>query len=175
MELNRLRMVMVIVSGIIYGLILVSVPFRVKYVMKRSGKLIVSTAKKNIMFQIVSVILSGALLGILFFRELGFFSDLIICLVAILGSAMGSEDGALSGKNGLYENGLIGNGHFLPLSEIVALPALSYSKEEQEALNQNVMMVTTESKGTVNYLFDSAEEKKLVENELLKLNPALKP
>ncbi len=173
MNSNTQRMILVVAAAIIYILILASSPFRLKYVLKRAGKLIVAVQKKKIFMQILILIFAALLIFLLFFRELGLFIDVIICLVAILGAAMGSEEMLLNKASGLYENGIIYNGNFLPLKEIYALPTLSYSKEEQESLDPRVLSVTTDKKGTVNYYFASAEEKNSVQNELLKLNPSL--
>lgn len=174
MEMEKVRLMMVFAGAAVYMLVLASIPLRLKLIMRKAGNLVVPIAKKNIVMQIGIMILSGCLIGILAVRELGLFVDAVILLVGIIGVVMGSQDAFLSGKGGLYENGIIGNGCFVSISEINALPALSYTKEEREALNQTVLMVSTENRGIINFLFDTEEEKKNIENELLKLKPGLK-
>lgn len=173
MPISNQRLFLVIASAVVYFLILFSIPLRIKYIMNRTGKKLVSVEKKNILLQVLIIVFAGLLIGVLLIRELGLMTDIVISLVAILGVAMGSEEVALNDKCGLYEKGIIGNGHFLPLTEIFALPALSYSKEEQEALDPRVLMVTTDKKGTVNFIYSSPEEKDLIEKGLLSLNPGL--
>lgn len=167
------RFIIFLAGLIVYFLIIVTIPLRIKFIMNRTGKLLVKVQGKSIAMQILVIILSGLLIGLLLFRELGFFTDVVICFVGILGCAMGSEDAALNNKCGLYEKGIIGSGHFLPLSEIYALPALSYSKEEQDVLDPKVLMIMTDKKGVVNFSFSTAEEKREVENGLLALNSGL--
>lgn len=173
MALSNQRIIMVLASAIVYFLILASLPLRIKMIMKKAGKNLVAVQGKNILMQILIIIVSGLLIGMLYIRELGFFADIVICLVGILGCAMGAEEAALNNKCGLYENGIIGNGRFLPLSEIFALPTLTYSKEEQAALDQKVLVVTTDKNGTVNFLYATPEEKDLMEKGLISLNPGL--
>lgn len=172
--MNTQRFILIAATAIVYLLILATAPLRLKYILKKAGNIIVPAQKKPIFMQVLILIFAALLIFLLFFRELGTAIDLIICLVAILGAAMGSEEAILSKVPGLYKNGIIFNGNFLPLSEIFALPTLSYSKAEQKKLNPCVLTITTDKKGTLNYIFSSEEEKKYIQDGLLQLNPSLK-
>ena len=158
---------------LIYLVIIASIPLRVRFILKKAGKILVPVLEKKVLLQYVTIVISGFLIVILFFRELGFVYDCIICLVSILGCAMSSEEICLNKKCGLYQNGLIANGHFLPLEEIYALPVLSYEKEVQDSMDPRILVITTNRQGTVNYVFSSAEEKLQVQNGILKLKPGL--
>lgn len=171
---QNLRLFIVLLSAFIFLIIIFSIPFRTKYIIKCAGKLILPVYNNHPIIPVFIIILSALLITIIGFKELGFISDTIICLVSILGVAMGSEEVALYNKWGVYTNGLIGNGHFLALKEIYALPYLSYTKEEQEQYNNKVLPITTDKRGTINFIYKTEKECEDVKNALLKLAPDLR-
>ena len=174
MNFNDYRFLLIISALAVFLLLLFSIPFRKKNYSNKAGKNLVKTSEnKKYLMNYLSIIFAAFLIAILFFRNLGFVYNLIICLVALLAVYMGTEEIVLNGLSGLYENALIGNGKYLSLSEIFVLPVLSYSKEEQAALDQRILVITTEKKGSVNFIFSSEDEKNFVENQLLKLKPEL--
>ena len=171
--MERIRLLLICVSFVMYVLMLVSVPLRKKIILKRAGRCILKIRKNRLFMQVVAITFAGLLLALLFIRNLGSAGNVIICLVSILATAMSSEEIALNDVSGLYENGIIADGHFLMLSEIFAIPALSYSKEEQERQNANALVIQTDKRGVVTFAFPTPRERDAVLDGLLKLNPNL--
>lgn len=178
MNLNGFNLISA-VSAVLYFLILVFVLIKTKVMVKSAGKIIISFKKKNILFQILTMIFSALLVFIIGVKSLGVFTDSVVCLVALLGCFMSFNEILANGFCGLYENGLIGNGHFLPFEKILALPLLSASKEggtsefSSPEINPRILLVKTERNSAEQFIFSSEEEKDFVQKEILKRNPGL--
>lgn len=179
MNLNGFNLISV-VSAVLYFLILVFVLVKTKIMVKSAGKIIISFKKKNILFQILTMIFSALLVFIIGVKSLGVFTDSVVCLVALLGCYMSSNEILANGFCGLYENGLIGNGHFLPFEKILALPLLSASNEggasefsSSPGIDPRILLVKTERNSAEQFIFSSEEEKDFVQKEILKRNPGL--
>lgn len=175
MDLNVFRFAVLAVSVFCYFLILVSIPLRIKSILKRAGKCVLRIKGKNFVIQILIIISCGGILALLGFRELGAVGDSIVCLVAILGVAIGSEEAGLFRHCGIYENGIISGGRYLPLSEIYSIPSLNLSEEEQKSNESSALKLITEKKGTVTFVYESPEERREVLEKILELRPELKP
>lgn len=184
MNLNGFYLISV-VSAVLYFLILVFVLVKTKIMVKSAGKIIISFKKKNILFQILTMIFSALLVFIIGVKSLGVFTDSVVCLVALLGCYMSSNEILANGFCGLYENGLIGNGligngHFLPFEKILELPLLSASNEggasefsSSPGIDPRILLVKTERNSAEQFIFSSGEEKDFVQKEILKRNPGL--
>lgn len=166
MDLKVFRFAVLAVSVFCYFLILVSIPLRIKSILKRAGKCVFRIKGKNFVIQILIIISCGGILALLGFRELGAVGDSIVCLVAILGVAIGSEEAGLFSHCGIYENGIISGGRYLPLSEIYSI---------QKSNESSALKLITEKKGTVTFVYESPEERREVLEKILELRPELKP
>lgn len=169
---NLLHNIFFYFSLVISFVILCLIPFRRKLILQKAGELIYSTSKKNILSSILIIVLSFALIVVLYFRNLGNFISAIIYCVAILAVTMSSNEIALSKYNGIYKNGIVGNGNFLAFSEIYAIPLLTCSKEEQEQDASSVIKFITNKKGNVSFGFSDSEEQKKVLKLIVELNPS---
>ncbi|WP_288805948.1 hypothetical protein [uncultured Treponema sp.] len=174
MTQKTLKTVIILCAAFIYIIILLTTPLRRTYILKKAGKQLLAVHNKQLLLPLLIMIFSGALIALLAFKDMSLSATVIICTVAILGAAMGTEETALFNKCGVYENGLIGGGHFLPLKEIYALPVLSYTEEEQQRQNERVLRVTTDKRGTITFVYDTPEECKAVIDTLLSIAPDLK-
>ena len=156
------REIAVISSLIICVLIVSTSPLRVKKILKKTGEKLVGVKMGNFLMPSLVLVFSFLILLLMKFRELGRAGDLVLCLVAILGSAIGSEEFFLGRHSGLYQNAIIGNGHYLLLSEIFRVPFLCLDREEQEKSEITEFKVITNRKASVTFRFLSAEDCKNV-------------
>lgn len=166
------RTLLIFASFIIYLIILVTIPIRRRYILSKLGKIRVRVLKKNTKMQVLCVLIAGIVILLLLFRDFGIFVNLIICLTAILAAAMSSEDASLSSFAGLYEKGIIGEGHFLLVSEMFSiLEPDSFVSQETAS---RTLRIQTVKKGIVTFTFALQEEKKAVFESLLEICPSLK-
>lgn len=168
-EIGKVRFVLAVVSTVLYFLILISIPFRTKFILSKAGKKIVGGKIHGLFLPILIMVCSFLLIFVVYFKELSFIVDLITCLVGLLGAAMGSEEAALSNIGGLYENGLVGTGHYLPLKEIYHIKEFDWSQEDWENSDKRVFHVVTDKKGTVPFVCTSEEECKEMLDVLKKI------
>ncbi|MGP1367737.1 MAG: hypothetical protein ACTTKX_00590 [Treponema sp.] len=163
-----------IVSPLIYIFIVVSMPLRRKFILKRAGNRILAVNKKNTILPVLIMLSCAVLMAIIQIKKLGTTTDIIVLLIATLGAAMGSSEISLNGSEGVYTNGLIGSGHFLPLSEIYALPAYDELQKNPTDFNHKVLKIVTDRRGAVSFFYSTPEECKSVIEALVKLSPSLK-
>lgn len=168
------NLILEIVSGVIYLLVLASIPLRAMYIEKKAGKKIIGLKSKSIVLPVLILFFSAMILVIVAAKKMGFGINLIACLVAILGGALGSQEIALRNKCGIYENGLIGTGNFLPVKEIYGIQELGWTEAERDEHDKRVIHIITDKKGTVPYLCDDEEQAKEVIEGLKKICPSLK-
>ena len=112
MTQKTLKTVIILCAAFIYIVILLTTPLRRTYILKKAGKQLLAVHNKQLLLPLLIMIFSGALIALLGFKDMSLSATVIICTVAILGAAMGTEETALFNKCGVYENGLIGGGHF---------------------------------------------------------------
>ena len=172
MEKN-IQLISFVISVVIAAVILCFIPFHRKKILQKVGECVFSTKGRKIFPSAIVIVLSFALMVVLFFRNMGVFVNIVIYAVAILAITMSSSEISLSKYNGIYKNGIIGNGHFLLFSEIYAIPVLGFSKEEQENLLSNSIKIITTKKGNVSFMFADYQEQKEALKFILELNPSL--
>lgn len=160
-------------AAVLYAAIIASIPIRRRIILKRAGTAVFSVAKKNPLHLLLILVCCAVLIALLWVKELGLPTDITVLLVALLGAVMGAAELSLNGCAGVYTNSLIGSGHFLPLSEIYALPMLDTLKSEGDAFNHLEMKVITNQRGKVSFHYTSADECRAVLEHLVKLSPSL--
>lgn len=153
--------------------IVLTFPIRARFIIRKAGDLIVPIKKKTVALPLMIVLFSAFLLVILFFKQLSIFVALITMLVAVLGAAIGTQELALHDKCGLYQNGLVGATHYLPVKEIYGIEELGWSKEEREEHSSNVIHIITDKKGMVPFICEDEEQTKKVLAALVEICPAL--
>ncbi len=119
------------------------------------------------------MIFSALLIFMVWLRDLGIFTDIIVCLVAVLGCAMSLNEIFMNRFCGLYENGLVGNGRFFPFGQILAVKNLPYSNPEEKDIGSRILILTTEKNHSEQFIFSSEEERKSIQNEILRRNPGI--
>lgn len=159
-------------AGIIFLIVMMTIPLRVKLVLKKAGEIKVRLSKKNVVLQYFVIIVSAVIIGLLYFRNIGLLNSVIVCTVAVLGTVMGTEEIAFCSRSGLYENGIIANGRFLAVDEIYSIAENSSGTGEVRYVN--LISFQTDKNGIVNISFVSEDEKKAVLDELIKIKPSLK-
>ncbi|MBD5411080.1 MAG: hypothetical protein HDR53_08415 [Treponema sp.] len=171
-----MRFMVVIAATTFYILIIATIPIRLKYIAKRIGEKIFSTVPKKPFLNILTLIFSALLIVLLFFRDAGLLGTIVICLVAIIGAAMGSEELALLKKSGVYKNGILFGGNYIPLNEIYALQFFYNETEDKYANEENkrVLKILTNKRGTITLIYASEEECRKVVNTLKKLSPTIR-
>lgn len=145
MDVNK---IIFLISFIILFLLFVSIPLRIEIVKKKSGKLVKKLAKK-LSPKFILIYMMGFLLIVLSYM-VG-FSPLyqgILSACALLGEEYAMREFAFSGKNGLYEKGLISNGQFIQYSNITKI----------QRYNQTVLILFVFLKTNVNMFFEKEEE-----------------
>ena len=161
-----------ICAGIIFLIVIVTSPLRVKLVLKKAGVIKIRFTKKKVVLQYFIVVVSAVIIALLYFRNLGLLNSVIVSAVAVLGTVMGTEEIVLNGCSGLYENGIIANGRFLGMQEIYCIADDSSASCEIRYTNR--ISVQTEKRGIVNFSFLTEEERTAVFEELIKIKPSLK-
>lgn len=173
MNSYELRVIFVVSAAVLYLLAFFLVPLKIKFLLKKTGNLVVPAKKKTVFLNILILIFSALLVFFVWLRDLGLFTDAVVCLVAVLGCVMSLNEIFLNKFCGLYEKGLVGNGSFLPLEKITALPLLKCSEDELKNIDPRILVVSTEKNPSEQFVFSTEEEKNLVRSEILKLKPEL--
>lgn len=173
MNSNDFRLISVIVCAALYFLNFIFVPIKIKVALKNSGKKIISVKKKKIFLQVLIMIFSALLILMVWLRDLGIFTDIIICLVAVLGCAMSLNEIFMNRFCGLYENGLAGNGRFFSFGQILSVKNLSYSDSGEDGISSRILILTTAKNHSEQFIFSSEEERKSIQDEILKRNPGI--
>lgn len=141
--------------------------------LKKSGKKIISVRKKNIFLQVLILIFSALLILMVWLRDLGSLTDIVVCLVAVLGCTMSLNEIFMNRFCGLYEKGLVGNGRFLPFEKILAVKNLSFSEQAAQEIAPRILILATEKNPSEQFIFSSKEERLSIQNEILKRNPEI--
>lgn len=167
------RPFLIVISFCAYAAILISMPFRTKKILKKAGNVVVQAKRKQLVLPVIVIVCCAALIFLLLIRDFGIMTNFVICLVAILGVSMGSAEASLNNCSGVYENGLIGGGHYLPFAEIAAIPSLSGRDAPSGTDSSNVLHVTTNKKGSVSFIYADEAECAAVLEAVLRLAPNL--
>lgn len=173
MNSYELRVIFVVSAAALYLVAFFLVPLKIKFLLKKTGNLVVPAKKKNVFLNILILIFSALLVFFVWLRDLGLFTDAVVCLVAVLGCVMSLNEIFLNKFCGLYEKGLVGNGGFLSLEKITALPLLKCSEDDLKNIDSRILVVSTEKNPSEQFVFSTEEEKNFVQSEILKLKPEL--
>ena len=87
---------------------------------------------------------------------------------------MAMNDYAFFKMSGVYSNGILINGSFIPYSTITCFPILQLPQEEQEKYDHSSLVISTTKKPTVTLLFASEEECKQAVEKMIEMKPELK-
>ena len=79
------REIAVLSSFFICLVIVATSSLRIRFILKKAGKRLVSAKMGNALIQVLVLVFSFLILLLMKFRELGAAGDVVLCLVAILG------------------------------------------------------------------------------------------
>ncbi len=165
-----IRYLLIAVSYLFAVLIITSIPIRTKEIEKKTGECKLGIKNKAKVINLPVLFLCLVLIAILFFRDLGIFMNIVVCLTALLGTYMISRIMIFDKKKGIYEKGIITTDQFISFSEIVSIPSFEW----EERNSSDSFDVITKKHGTVTVLFPSAEECQKAEKLIVQFEPRLK-
>lgn len=151
------NLILVIMSYILFAGSIVAIPIKRKNVMKLTGKSLITFPKKKFGYFIAVDIVAFILITILFFIRYSGFVSLVLCGCGVLGAWIIVGEAALGPIYGLYENGFVASGKFIPFDDIVTYPVFNLPKSEQKNHPDNVLVIASKRYGNMEILFDSAE------------------
>lgn len=163
-----------IVSVAIYAAMFIAIPVRRKIAKKNSGKLLMKIAEPALYRSTVIILLSLMLIIFAKVRDFKLVSQLILVGCGLLGEYMSMNDYAYFRMSGVYENGILVNGTFLPFENITCFPILQLPEEEQEKYDKSSLVLATTKKPTVTLMFASEEECAEAVEKILEVKPELK-
>ena len=148
----------ILIAGyILFASSLVAIPLKRKIVMAVTGELLYGFPKKRIGFMIGVEIAAAVLITLSFFIRYTFFVTVILCGCGVLGAWIIVGEAALGKYYGLYENGIIGAGKYIPYDDILGFPVLNLPKNEQLNHPQNVLIFISRKYGNVELSFETDE------------------
>lgn len=147
-----------LVSTGIFFVLFFTIPFRVRNLKKNAGECILKLTQASV-YKAVFIYLAGFLL-IIFTMLIKFYPlyQCIFCLCALLGENIAMREFIMSGKYGVYENGIIASTQFVRFSDILSFPVLELPTEERERYNPCELSIVSKSKSNITLIFASKEE-----------------
>ena len=108
-----------------------TIKLREKKIDRDLGKCSVQFVRKTNKLIIPVVIFAIALVAVQFFRDFQFYINIILDVVAVLGTELAIRDFIFQKKAGIYENAMIADGRIIKRNDIIALPTLKYEESEE--------------------------------------------
>ena len=154
MDINLL---LVLISYVLVGASFISIPLKRKNVMAEVGNPILLFPKKGYGFTIGVQVVAIILITILFFIRYTVFVSIVLCGCGVLGAWIVVGEAALGPKYGLYKNGIVAVGKYIPYSDIITYPVFNLPKKEQLNHPGNVLVIACRKYGNVEITFESDE------------------
>ena len=158
-----------------YIVILCTIPFRRKKILREAGKLILPLNVKSSKKWIAIAVATFILLLVVPLRNYSWFVNIVLLLTALVATEISAREASGSGKGGIYEKMLISGTSAVFWSEVYSLPTLSYENDEETTQVDFKTLRVLMNDGRENLiLFSNEEERKLALETILKLVPRLK-
>lgn len=158
-----------------YTALLVSWPLRLKKLRRKAGAPVLPLKRKQNALMYAVLVCAPLLIVLQTVRDFGLPVNAVLCGCALFGAEVVIRDRILGGMAGVYEHALVADGRFFLLSDITALPTLSYEDgSEQESLYARSLKVVTRTSGVVFIGFADENERNAAVDVLVKLKPELK-
>jgi len=106
---------------------------------------------------------------------MGTFVNCIMCAIGVLGTEMAVQEVITAKCCGVYANGLIAEGRFIPFSDILGIPLLSLPKNKQELHDTGVLELVTKKRTNMQIIYSTEDECRRVVEKLVELEPRLNP
>lgn len=148
-------------SALYFIIQLCLIPSWRKRVTKKSGSLILKTVSPKNSKNIAAFILCWALVFFSLITRTSIFLCCLMCAVSCLACYIAAKETVYAKLNGIYENGLIGSGRFIPFEKIQAFQNVSWNKPETQNTNSLAIQLKTEKQqdgGIVFIEFESSAE-----------------
>lgn len=173
--MNMITAAIVIVSLCGYAALVCSAPFRRKAMLKKAGAFELPVKPRLIRFAVLVLICCPFLIGLVLLRDMGIFVDCIMCAVGLLGTEMAVREVMTTRCSGVYANGIIAEGRFIPFSDVLGIPLFSLSKKEQCAHDNGILELVTKKRTNLQIAYAGEEECRRVLEKIVELEPRLKP
>lgn len=158
-----------IISYVLFIASLVFIPLKRKNVVNMAGKCLLSLPRKKYGYFIGVDVVAVVLITLIFFIRYSPLVTVVLCGCGVLGSWIIAGEAALGPKNGLYENGMIFIGKYIPYDDIVTFPIFNLPKYEQKNHPGNVLALVSGKYGSVEIAFDSDSDCQQVVRKLKEL------
>lgn len=162
------------VSFFLYVLLIVSIPLRKKYALKKAGSCIIAVKKRKDAAGLGVLICCPVLIATLLLRNLAPYMNVVIGVVALTAAELTVRELSYASISGLYENGIIGSGRYISFDDIISLPLLQLPKNERIKYNGAILQLATKKHGIVQITFADETECVRITTELLKMQKRLK-
>ena len=156
--------------------ILCTIPHRRKNISVRAGACLLplkaSASKKWIAIAVTGFIL----LLVVPLRNYGWFVNIVLLATALLATEIAAREAGGCGKAGIYQNMLISGTNAILWSDILSLPTLAYENDpETTQVDFKILRVILKDGRENQILFENEEERNKAVEEILRLEPRLKP
>ena len=152
METN---VIIMIISYLIFFAMFIAMPFRQKKIIQQAGNEVLKIHKKISALYVLVFMLGFFIIAISVINNFSIVMQSVFCACALLGEEIAMREFMFSGRHGLYENGFILGGMYVPYDQIRAFPVLALPKDEQE----NYGFVKTKKKSVPNEFKKSNNKK----------------
>lgn len=159
-----------------YIILIATWPLRKKKIVSDLGNCVLATSRKTNALFIVVIVCAPLLIVLTRFRDFGLTINAVLAVSALLAAEVSIRDRIFASISGVYQNGIVVDGRYLPYDQIKALPTLGYDEEaeaEQNELYERALKIVTEKSGVVYVGFASKEEKDAAIVAILEQEPRL--
>ena len=169
--MNVVTLIIVIVSLCAYAALIAFLPLRKARMLKSAGSYEMPVKPRMLKFAIIVLICCPLLILLILFRDMGLMTNCVMCGVSLLGTEMAVREILTAKCSGVYTNGLVADGHFIPFSEIFGIPFFSLTDEQQELHDTGVLDLVTKRKTNQQIIFSTEDEFRRVIEKILELEP----
>lgn len=169
--MNVVTLIIVIVSFCTYAALIAFMPLRKARMLKNAGRYEMPVKPRMLKFAIIVLVCCPLLILLILIRDMGLMTNCVMCGVSLLGTEMAVREVLTAKCSGVYTNGLIADGHFIPFSEIFGIPFFSQTDEQQELHDTGVLDLVTKRKTNQQIIYSTEDEFRRVVEKILELEP----
>jgi hypothetical protein len=170
-----ITVVIVAVSLFAYTLLVATLSSRRTGMLRKAGIRELPVKPRMLKFAVAVLVCCPLLMLLVLFRDMGIFVDFIMCAIGILGTEMAVREVMTSKCSGVYTNGIIAEGQFIPFSDIVGIPFLSLPENQQAVHDTGVLDLVTKKRTNMQIIYGNEDECRRVIDKLIELEPRLNP
>lgn len=173
--MNTVTVIIVAVSLCAYVLLAATLPLRRAKMLRKAGERELPVKPRMLKFAVVVLVCCPLLILLVLFRDMGIFVNCIMCAIGILGTEMAVREVMTSKCSGVYANGLVAEGQFIPFADILGIPFLSLPKNQQDVHDTGVLELVTKKRTNMQIIYSNEDECRRVIEKLVELEPRLNP